>query len=568
MTRSFTGGVVLLNSDPSRRARARKAWILATCACVWHAPLLAQRAPLLDWPSGKAKARFEISIPAATRAGPTTGRAYIMLSRTNDREPRLQIGRVGAPMFARDFSAVGAGRPIIVDGTDLGTPVADMADVPAGEYWVQAMVNVYTEFPRADGHTVWMHDDQWEGQQWNRSPGNLYSTPKRMRVDPRAATTIKLAVTEVIPPVVVPANGEYVERFKFQSPMLSKFWGRPIYLGATILLPKGYRTSTMRYPVNHLQGHFSLAAPYGFDRDSAFRRWWLADDTPRMIAVTFQHPTPYFDDSYAVNSVNNGPYGDAFMKELIPEFEKRYRVINEPWARWLSGGSTGGWESLALQVWNPDHFGGTWSYCPDPVAFTDVEGMNLYADDNGYFKQVTEWHRTPTINSREVNGEVRQTAQQRAWMELVNGTKGRSGGQLDIWSATFGPLGADGYFKPVFDPKTGVIDRSVAMYWKENYDIVEYLKRTWPTNGPKLVDKLHIYMGDMDNFHLDRSTRELEAWLKTTSTPHYEGYFVWGDQRGHCYAGPGGNIARLLDMAQHGLRHKPEGTTTPWWKNP
>lgn len=525
----------------------------------------AQRAPLLEWPSGKARARFEITIPAAARSGPTTGRVFVILARTNDREPRLQIGRVGAPMFGRDFSAVAPGRPIVVDGTDLGTPVADMADLPAGDYWVQAVVNVYSEFRRADGHTVWMHDDQWEGQAWNRSPGNLYSVPRQVRIDPRVASTTRLIVSEAVPPVVVPADNEYVQRFKFQSPLLTKFWGRPIYLGATVLLPKGYATSTIRYPVNHVQGHFSLVAPYGFDRDSTFRAWWLAEDTPRLIAATFQHPTPYFDDSYAVNSVNVGPYGDAFMQELIPELEKRYRVIAEPWARWLSGGSTGGWEALALQVWHPDFFGGTWAYCPDPVTFTDVEGMHLYRDDNAFYKQVTEWHRTPTINSREINGEVRQTAQQRAWMELVNGTKGRSGGQLDIWSAVFGPLGPDGYFKAVFDPKTGVIDRSVAMYWKEHVDILEYLKRTWPANGPKLVDKLHIYMGDADNFFLDRATRELEAWMKTTANPHDEGYFVWGDQRGHCYAGPGGNVARLMDMAEYGLRHKPEGTTTPWW---
>ncbi|MEO7360452.1 MAG: hypothetical protein ABI120_08980 [Gemmatimonadaceae bacterium] len=530
--------------------------------------LSAQRAPLLPWPSGAAKARFEITIPANVRSGLTTGRAYVILSRTNETEPRLQIGRVGAPMFARDFSAVVAGRAITVDGTDLGTPVADMADVPAGEYWVQAVINVYSEFKRADGHTVWMHDDQWEGQKWNSSPGNLYSTPQKMRIDPRAATTIQLSVTKTIPPIVVAADNEYVQRFKIQSPLLTKFWGRPIYIGATVLLPKGYATSGMSYPVNHGQGHFSLAAPYGFDRDTVFRAWWMAESTPRMIAVTFQHPTPYFDDSYAVNSVNSGPYGDAFMQELIPELEKRYRVIKEPWARWLSGGSTGGWESLALQVWHPDFFGGTWSYCADPVTFTDVEGMNLYKDDNAFYKQITEWHRTPTINSREVNGEVRQTAQQRAWMELVNGTSGRSGtGQLDVWSATFGPLGADGYFKPVFDPKTGVIDRSVAMYWKDNYDILEYLKKNWTTVGPKLDDKIHIYTGDMDNFFLDRATHELEAWMQTTSNPRNTGYFVWGDQRGHCYSGPGGNIARLMDMAEHGLRHKPAGTTTPWWKN-
>jgi hypothetical protein len=438
--------------------------------------------------------------------------------------------------------------------------------VPAGEYWVQAMVNVYSEFKRADGHTVWLHDDQWEGQRWNASPGNLTSVPMRVRFDPKATSTIQLAIANVIPPIALPNDDEFVQRFKFQSPTLTRFWGRPIFVGATVLLPKDYASTRISYPVNHIQGHFSTAAPYAFDRDTTFRRWWLSAEAPRLIAATFQHPTPYFDDSYAVNSVNNGPYGDVFLQELIPELEKRYRVIREPYARWLSGGSTGGWESLALQVWHPDFFGGTWSYCPDPVTFTDVEGMNLYADDNAFYKKVTEFHYTPTINSREVNGEVRQTAQQRAWMELVNGTKGRSGtGQLDIWSATFGPLGADGYFKPVFDPRTGTIDRSVAMYWKDHYDILEYLKKNWPMVGPKLVDKLHIYMGDQDNFFLDRATRELEAWLATTQSPHEPGYFVWGDQRGHCYSGPGGNIARLLDMAEHGLRHKPAGTSAPWW---
>ena len=106
------------------------------------------------------------------------------------------------------------------------------------------------------------------------------------------------------------------------------------------------------------------------------------------------------------------------------------------------------------------------------------------------------------------------------------------------------------------------------MYWKENFDILEYLKKHWPTVGPQLDDKIHVYMGDMDNFFLDRATPELQAWMQTTTNPRNPGYFVWGDQRGHCYSGPGGNIARLMDMAEHGLRHKPAGTTTPWWRNP
>jgi hypothetical protein len=530
------------------------------------AAVTAQAQTTHGWPSGRAKARFEIRIPATVRGEPTTGRVFVMLARTNQTEPRFQIGRIGVPMFGRDVTALAPGAPAVIDGTDLGHPVWDLANIPAGDYWVQAMVNVYSEFRRADGKVVWMHDDQWEGQQWTRSPGNLYSTPQRLRVDPMRPGAIALVADQKVPPITIPANTPFVERFRFESKLLSKFWGRPIFLGATVLLPRDYRSSTIAYPILYEQGHFSTGAPLRWEEGSDLGREWMKDDFPRILVATFQHPTPYFDDSYVVNSVNVGPYGDAIMQELIPEIERRYRVIREPWARWLHGGSTGGWEALALQVFNPDFFGGTWAYCPDPVTFSDVEGINIYQDENAFYKQVTEWHRTPTINSREVNGEVRQTSQQRNWMELVNGTKGRSGHQLDIWSAVYGPIGDDGYFKPVFDKRTGVIDRTVAEHWRENYDMLHILKKNWATLGPKLVDKLHIYMGDVDTYFLDRATRELQAWMKTTQNPHYEGYFLWGDQKPHCWSGPVSQAQRLKEMSMHGMRHMPVGTTTPWWR--
>jgi len=453
-----------------------------------------------------------------------------------------------------------------------------MADIPPGDYWVQPFVNVYSEFKRADGHVLWMHDDQWEGQNWVRSPGNIYGAPQKVHFDPGAAQVVALTADKVIPPIAPIPDDDFVQRFKFESPTLTRFWGRPIYLGATVLLPRDYKTSTISYPVNYIQGHFGLNAPYGFSTTAGgrgrggtgapnIREAWMTDSFPRVIAVTFQHPTPYFDDSYAVNSVNVGPYGDAIMQELIPEIEKRYRVIREPWARWLTGGSTGGWEALALQIFHPDFFGGTWASCPDPVTFTDVEGVNIYKDDNAFYKSIGDFHRTPTVNSREVNGEIRQTAQQRYWMELVNGTHGRSGtGQQDIWQAVFGPIGSDGYFKPLVDSRTGAVDKSVAQYWKEHYDLLYYLQRNWTTVGPKLTDKLHVYVGNMDSFFLERAVREMEAWMKTTEDPHYEGFFMYGDQKPHCWSGPGTSADRIREMAEYGLRKKPAGTTTPWWK--
>ncbi len=515
-----------------------------------------------------AETRFEITFPALAHSGAITGRVYVMIASKNDPEPRLQIGRTGAPFFGRDVEKLAPGQAAAIDATDLGSPVKALSDIPPGDYYVQAFVNVYTEFHRSDGHVVWMHDDQWEGQRWNRSPGNLFSSPQRVTLDSSKGYTIKLACDQVIPQVEIPADSQWVKRFKMRSPMLTKFWGRPVYLGATVLLPRDYDKTALRYPVLYQQGHFSLAAPLGFDVGDAGKELhneWIRDDFPRMIVVTLQHPNPYFDDSYAVNSVNVGPYGNAILQELIPEIEKRYRVIRQPWARLLAGGSTGGWEALALELFHPDFFGGTWAYCPDSVDFSDVEGVNIYEDKNAFYKQY-EWRRVPTVNSREVNGQIRQTSEERNRFELVNGTHGRSGEQLDIWSAVFGPLGEDGYFDPLFDKRTGVVNPRVAQYWKDHYDLRNFLEKNWATLGPKLSDKVRVFVGDADNFFLNNSTRKLQEWMKKTENPHYEGFFVYGATKGHCWSGPMGTPGRLKEMAEFILGKMPPETVAEWWK--
>ena len=513
-----------------------------------------------------AETRFEISFPAAAYDRPITGRVYVMISRNNEREPRLQIGRLGVPFFGRDVEQLAPGQAAVIDASDLGTPVASLPLIPRGDYYVQAFVNVYSEFRRSDGHVVWMHDDRWEGQHWNRSPGNLHSAPKRMTLDASKGYRITLVCDQVSPPVQVPPDTPWVKRFRSESRMLTKFWGRPIYLGATVLLPRDYSKTEVRYPVLYQQGHFSLAAPMNFEgSNKEFYNEWMKDDFPRMIVVTLQHPNPYFDDSYAVNSVNVGPFGDAILQELIPEIEGRFRVIRQPWARLLAGGSTGGWEALALQLFHPGFFGGTWSYCPDSVDFSDVEGVNIYQDKNAFYKEY-EWRREPTVNSREINGQIRQTAEERNRFELVNGTRGRSGEQLDIWSAVFGPIGKDGYFEPLWDKRTGVMNPQVAEYWKDNYDLRFYLEKNWAELAPKLLDKVHIYVGDADNFFLNNGTRKLQEWMKKTENPHYEGFFMYGAAKGHCYSGPVSNADRLREMAQYILGKMPPDTVTEWWR--
>lgn len=524
-----------------------------------------------------SKLRFELQFPRSAHDKTVKGRIYVIISRTNNREPRLQIGRTGTPFWGLDVDNMKPGQRVILADNGFGSPIHALKDLPPGDYFVQGLVNIYSEFKRADGHTVWMHDDRWEGQRFNRSPGNLYSDVIEVHLDPSEELKVSLNCEHVIPPLEIPPDTKWVRRFKIQSALLSEFWGRPIYLGATVLLPKGYDENPgVYYPVDYIQGHFSLRAPYGFrtedpgDENPRARRGfdlysaWVKEHFPRMILVTFQHPCPYFDDSYAVNSVNCGPYGDALMTELIPEIERRFRIIREPYARILEGGSTGGWEALALQIFQPDFFGGCFAYCPDPVDFRDVEGINIYEDRNAYEKHY-EWRREPTISVRRADGIIIQTCREKNYYELARGTKGRSGEQFDIWSAVYGPVGEDGYFKPLYDKVTGEIDPEVAAYWKENYDLRHYLEKNWSWIGPKLVGKLHLFTGDMDTFYLNNAVLMLQDFMNQTEDPHYPGFFWYAPRKPHCWAGPFTPEQRLVFFATHIATHTPRDVEVNWW---
>ncbi|MGD8328843.1 MAG: alpha/beta hydrolase-fold protein [Acidobacteriota bacterium] len=525
---------------------------VALCGC----------APSPDAPAG---ARFEISFSPAISEQPLTGRMFLVLADSDIAEPRLQVGRYGPPLFGVDFEELAPGESVVVDADTLGWPAESISEIAPGEYYVQAVLNKYTRFERADGHVVWLHDDQWEGQDWRRSPGNAVSTVQRLLIEPRETITHQIEVTELLPAIEVPADTEQVKRVKIQSDTLTAFWGKPMYIGATVLLPRGYQDNPdVSYPTVYQQGHFSLRAPFGFDGDNDFSQAWMSDDFPRFIAVTLQHPTPYFDDSYAVNSASNGPYGDAIHQELIPELESTFRMIPEGWARVLTGGSTGGWESFALQVFYPDFYGGTWSFAPDPLDFRNVEGINIYEDDNAFYKQ-HDWYRVPIANTRFApTGEVRLTSEQRNTMELVHGTRGRSGQQLDIWSAVFGPLGDDGYFKPLFDKETGVIDHDVASFWRDNYDLRNILQSNWSELGPQLVGKLHVIAGDMDNFYLNVGAYHMQEFLESTTEPYYDGSFTFGPRGGHGWR-PYSSVELLRLMADHIASKAPPGTDTSGW---
>ena len=533
--------------------------------------------------------KFEISFPASVHSKPITGRVYVMISNKQYPEPRLQVGSWGShpPFFGVDVHRLKPGEPAVIDRNTLGYPTRSLSDIPAGNYYVQALVNIYTEFHRSDGHTIWAHMDHWEGQQFNRSPGNLYSTVEHIHLDAATGYDVKLTLTHVIPPVKVPADTAWVKHVKIQSKLLSKFWGRPIYLGAVVLLPMGYDSHPdTYYPVIYQQGHFSLHPPFGFstaeepasgywkkimrsynlETGYQFYKAWNSDNFPRMIAVTFQHPTPYFDDSYAVNSANDGPYGDAIMTELIPYIETHFRIIRKPYARVLTGGSTGGWESLALQVFHPKFFGGTWTLYPDPIDFRHYQLVNIYSDANAFFMPGHRWLPAARPFERETDGQVTVDEQQDSQLEEVLGTHGRSGQQLDAWNAVYGSVGANGYPEPLWNKSTGKIDHSVADYMRDHgYDLTYYLRQNWPKIGPSLVGKIHIYVGDMDSYYLNLACYDLEKFLKDTTDPYYDGTFEFGrPEKGHGWQ-PINQEKMVRMMADHIVENAPPGANPKQW---
>lgn len=564
-----------------------------------------------------AAPRFVVTLPKGVIGQPSiTGRAFVFITRRVDvcdtrsfvpdeslcpaksvhREPRLQAGawENSVPFFGADVNALRPGESAILDAGTLGYPAVSLRDIPPGDYYVQALLNVYTQFPRADGHTVWLHEDQWEGQKFNTAPGNLVSEVQRVHLDARNGYSIALSLTKVLPPVQVPSDNDEVKRIRIQSRLLTAFWGRPIFLGAVVLLPKGYTEHPdLRYPVVYQQGHFSLGAPFGHthvdtpesneqrkvrlehNRETSYElsRAWDGPDFPRMVAVTFQHPTPYYDDSYAVNSANNGPYGDAIMTELIPEIERRFRIIQKPYARVLTGGSTGGWEALALQVYHPEFFGGTWPMYPDPVDFHSYGLLDIYADSNAFIAPHHEWITPERYWMRdhwmhaESDGQPTITMRAMNRMEDVLGSHGRSSEQLAVWETVYGPVGADGYFKPLWDSRTGTIDRSVALYMRDHgYDLTHYLRENWGSIGAQLVGKLHVSVGDMDQFYLNNAVYRLEQFLESTRDPYYAGSFTYGRPKKNHGWQPKSTGGILREMAQHIVEHAPAGEQTAAWR--
>ncbi len=520
---------------------------------------------------------FSISFSRELTDQPQDGRLLLLLSTNGESEPRNQVndGLNTQLIFGLDVEGMASESKVIIDDEAFGFPIRSLSAVPAGDYFLQVVFNRYETFHLKTGHTVKLPPDQGEGQQWNRKPGNFISAPVKISFNPSAGDVIDVVLDQEIAPIEAPQDTKYIRHIRIQSDLLTEFWGRPMFLGAHVLVPEGFDDHPeARYPLMVFHGHFpsdfggfSETPPdpnmdttdysarfgiYGYRKIQAqeaynFYKQWTSPGFPRFLIVEIQHANPYYDDSYAVNSANLGPYGDAIMRELIPEIEKQFRGIGQGWARFTYGGSTGGWEALAAQVFYPDDFNGCFAACPDPVDFRAYCLVNIYKDSNAYWYP-SQFKKLPRPSHRDRFGQISSTMEESNHYELALGTRSRSGQQWDIWEAVYSPQGDDGYPKRIFNKLTGTIDHSVAEYWKEHYDLRYILERDWATLGPRLKGKIHVFCGDMDNYYLNDAVYLLEDFLRTTRNPFYAGEVDYGDRAEHCWNGDHENpnyISRL-----------------------
>ena len=194
--------------------------------------------------------------------------------------------------------------------------------------------------------------DRGEGQHWNLAPGNLYSASRKISIG-KSSDPITVVLDQEIAAIPDPQDTKYIRHVKIKSDLLSKFWGRPIFLSANVLVPEEFDSHpNVHFPLiiaedhfNHDFGGFRTVPPdpnlkpdyserfhvSGYNRiqqEEAYKFYqqWISPTFPRILIAEINHANPYYDDSYAVNSANLGPYGDAIETELIPAMRNSFVV--------------------------------------------------------------------------------------------------------------------------------------------------------------------------------------------------------------------------------------------------
>ena len=496
----------------------RAKWFACLALLISHAVVFAEK--------------FEITLAQNLATNALNGRLLLILNTTNNPEPYLSVGHIDAHgpfVFGRDAEQFTSRRSLIMDESATAGLNAKLSQLKPSTYFVQAVLDVSKDIRSAT------------------APGNLVSAMQQVQFDPKSRKTVKLELNRAIPEET-PAETDLVKFVKIQSKLLSDFHQRPIFLRAGIILPTSYANEPgKRYPlwiyIGGFGGRCSQVTELMEPR-SGFRDDWTARGAPQMVYALLDGVGPN-GDSYHINSANNGPYGDALVTELIPAIEREFRTTGGARGRMLSGRSTGGWVALALQIFYPDFFGGAWSFCPDSVDFRSFQLVNIYDEENAFVNP----HGEERPSARDENGDVRLLMRREVQNENVFGHQGkwtRSGMQWGAWNAVYGPRGADGQPVPLWDAD-GNIDRAVAKQWKK-YDLRLVLESNWNTLAPKLQGKIHIAVGDADDYFLNNAVHLLDEGL-SEKTPKIA-TFKYGAREGHGWMGTGlGDLMKEIHAA-------------------
>jgi hypothetical protein len=344
------------------------------------------------------------------------------------------------------------------------------------------------------------------------APGNLTGSPVEVTLRDDADDTVELSLDEAIE-MPERSDSRAIAWIDEPSPMLTRALGRVVRHRAAVVFPPGYHD--VMHP-RRVWPTVYVVPGFGGGLDAAEEIARLlampgSDRTlPQAVHVVLDPSGPCGHHGFA-DSVMNGPRGAALVKELVPTLEERYRLVRSPEARLLTGHSSGGWSTLWLQLTNPDFFGGCWSSAPDPVDFSAFQLGDLYRDDN-LFVDAEGAERGSFRRPVGPMEKVLMTVREEIGMERAIDPSGTSGQQWDAWQAMFSPPDASGTMpKRLADPATGAIDRALVRDFWSAYDIARLVEKRWTRLDPVLRTKVHVLVGDRDNFYLERAVRKLAA---------------------------------------------------------
>lgn len=458
---------------------------------------------------------FQVTIsPSIQKNVKSNGRIFICLNKNERAEPKDGF-------WPRPES-----KSIIFEKAISNWTPSQVLSLSSNDEWNSTIVKKMEELPKEKFRIQLIYAQSDESR--IVVPGDLFS--EALVFDLIKTNKINIVLDQVVPNRKITEN-KLVKEITQESQLLTNWWKRPVDVKASVLLPSTYFENTdQSFPVRY------NIAGYGgrYDRinrlvnNPEFMTWWNSPEAPQVITVFLDGEGP-FGDSYQLDSDNNGPYGQNLINELIPYIEQTFRTTKK---RYTDGCSTGGWVSLALQLFYPETFDACFSYSPDPVDFHDMQLMNIYADENAFINEYQLEH--PSNRNRD--GEPVFTVREEINYENIQGrnnTYTTSGQQWGAWNAVFGSKSMDGTPKPLFDPISGKIDKSEAEKWKR-YDLLSLLKDNWKDIGQKIQGKINVTMGDMDNFYLNNALRNLDTFLKGTEKPKSDANIIFKATEGHC----------------------------------